>query len=62
MRTVRLVLRHLAERWPIIIVVPAFAHAGYTWQQALIFGAGAVLLAELVYTLVRRRFDEERPG
>ncbi len=61
MRTVRLVLRHVAERWPIIIVVPAFAHAGYTWQQALIFGAGAVLLAELIYAQVRRRIDTTRP-
>ncbi len=57
MRTLRPLLRQLGERWPILLVVPTFVHAGYTWPQSLMFGVGAVLLAELIYALLRRAIE-----
>ena len=61
MRTFGLILRQLGERWPIVLVVPAFIHAGYTWPQSLIFGACSVILTELIYAQVRARLDTTQP-
>ena len=60
-RTFGLILRQLGERWPIVLVVPTFIHAGYTWPQSLIFGACSVALAELIYAQVRPRIDTTWP-
>ena len=46
-------LRWLVERWPLVIVVPAFVTAGYTWVQVFGLAVLATVLAELAFAFVK---------
>ncbi len=39
----------LIHPWPVILVIPIFAYAGYSWLQTLTLGAASILLTELFY-------------
>ena len=39
----------VVHRWPVILVIPIFTFAGYSWLQALVLGTASILLMELFY-------------
>ena len=42
-----------AERWPIVLVAPAFYVGGYTWMQVIVLTALVAVLAEVAFAVVR---------
>ena len=53
MRSLDGVGRLFLARWPALFIPPAVAYAGYTGWQAVALGILAVLLAELVFAIVK---------
>jgi len=40
------------QRWPIVLVAPALVYAGYSWREAAILTALAIVVAEVVFAIV----------
>ena len=53
MRSLDGVGRLFLSRWPPVMVAPAFAHDGYAGWQLVALALLAVLLAELVFAIVK---------
>ena len=47
------VVRLFLERWPIIFVAPVLVYGGYSWREAAILTAVVIVVAEVVFAIVR---------